>query len=173
VTRVHDVGVANMTIDRTWVYQGFSAKINLTVLNKGDFDEDATVTLYYNVTANKIVGAQNVTLPFGQNATIAFMWGTTGVPYCDNYTLTAAAIIPTGSYFADNTQSAGSMTIRILGDMNGDGTVNILDAIILGNAFLSTPGSSNWNPNADINGDGIVNILDAIILGNHFLQHYP
>jgi hypothetical protein len=48
-----------------------------------------------------------------------------------------------------------------------------LDAITLGNAFLTTPGSSNWNPNADINGDGIVNILDAIILGNHSLQHYP
>ncbi|MGB8781118.1 MAG: hypothetical protein WCD81_10775 [Candidatus Bathyarchaeia archaeon] len=33
---------------------------------------------------------------------------------------------------------------------------NILDAITLVNAFLATPGSSNWNPNVDINGDGIV-----------------
>jgi hypothetical protein len=43
---------------------------------------------------------------------------------------------------------------------------NILDAITLANAFLATPGSSNWNPNADINGDGVVNIVDAIILAN-------
>jgi hypothetical protein len=60
-----------------------------------------------------------------------------------------------------------------MGDVNGDGTVNILDAIIVSNAFLATPGTSNWNPNADINDDNIVNILDAIILANHFLQHYP
>ncbi|MGA3192691.1 MAG: dockerin type I domain-containing protein [Candidatus Bathyarchaeia archaeon] len=67
----------------------------------------------------------------------------------------------------------------IPGDFKGEGIVNILDAIILGNAFVShcpnydyvgEPASPNWNPNADLNGDGIINILDAIILGNHFLQ---
>jgi hypothetical protein len=58
----------------------------------------------------------------------------------------------------------------IPGDIKGLGVVNILDAIALGGAFLSTPGRPNWNPNADLNGDGVVNILDAIILGNHFLQ---
>jgi len=58
-------------------------------------------------------------------------------------------------------------------DINGDGVVNILDAIILGNTFLSTPTSPNWKAKADVNGDGVVNILDAIVLGNHFLEHYP
>jgi hypothetical protein len=69
--------------------------------------------------------------------------------------------------------TGGSVFVTIPGDINGDGTVNILDAIKLGNAFLATPSTSNWNPNADINDDNIVNILDAIILANHFLQHYP
>ena len=54
------------------------------------------------------------------------------------------------------------------GDINGDGTVNILDAILLSRAYNSQPGSPNWNPNADINGDGVVNILDAIILSNNY-----
>jgi hypothetical protein len=67
----------------------------------------------------------------------------------------------------------------IPGDFKGAGVVNILDAIILGSAFLShrpnydyvgEPASPNWNPNVDLNGDGIINILDAIILGNHFGQ---
>jgi hypothetical protein len=65
------------------------------------------------------------------------------------------------------------MKSAILGDVNGDGTVNILDAIQLSNAFLSTPSSSNWNPNADLNGDGVVNILDAIILSNQFGSTHP
>jgi hypothetical protein len=67
----------------------------------------------------------------------------------------------------------GQVKVRIAGDINGDWSVNILDSIILSNAFLATPGSSNWNPNADINSDSVVNILDAITLSNHFLEHYP
>jgi tungstate transport system substrate-binding protein len=53
-------------------------------------------------------------------------------------------------------------------DLNLDGKVNILDAIILANAFGSTPGDPRWNPAADINNDGIINILDAISLANHY-----
>jgi hypothetical protein len=78
---------------------------------------------------------------------------------------------------ADGFQNTVSHVVNsrsmLIGDINGDGVVNILDAILLANSFLATPSSSNWNPNADINGDGIVNILDAIMLANHFLEHYP
>jgi hypothetical protein len=63
-----------------------------------------------------------------------------------------------------------SAPIGILGDLNRDGTVNILDAILLANAFNSKPGDSNWNPNADLNGDNVVNVLDAILLANHLGQ---
>jgi hypothetical protein len=59
------------------------------------------------------------------------------------------------------------------GDINGDGTVDIYDAIILAGAFNSMLGSPNWNPNADINGDGWVDIYDAIILAGHYNQHIP
>jgi hypothetical protein len=68
--------------------------------------------------------------------------------------------------------AGGSVLVTIPSDVNGDGTVKILDAITLGNAFLATPSSSNWNPNADINDDRAINILDAITLSNHFLEHY-
>jgi hypothetical protein len=63
--------------------------------------------------------------------------------------------------------------VSIPGDVNGDGTVNKLDATTLENAFFAAPCSSNWNPNADINGDGVVDILDAVILASHFGGHYP
>ncbi len=60
----------------------------------------------------------------------------------------------------------------LLGDVNGDGSVDIYDAIILAGAYNSVPGSPNWNPNADINNDGIVDIYDAIILAGNYNQHY-
>jgi hypothetical protein len=60
-----------------------------------------------------------------------------------------------------------------LGDLNYDGTVNILDAILFAKSFGSRPGDPNWNPDADFNKDGIVNILDAIILAYHFGEVRP
>jgi hypothetical protein len=63
----------------------------------------------------------------------------------------------------------------ILGDMNGDGVVNIYDAAILASAFGShaanhdypgEPPSPNWNPLADLNNDGVVDIYDSLILGS-------
>jgi hypothetical protein len=56
----------------------------------------------------------------------------------------------------------------ILGDINGDGRVDILDATLLANAFNSRLGATNWNPKCDLNGDGVVNILDAIIMSNNW-----
>jgi len=53
-------------------------------------------------------------------------------------------------------------------DLNGDGTVNILDVILLANSFGSDPGHPNWNPEADLNKDGIVNIFDAILIAGNF-----
>lgn len=54
------------------------------------------------------------------------------------------------------------------GDINGDGVVNFLDAILLGAAFGSQPGDPNWDIRCDLTSDGIVNFLDAIILGANF-----
>jgi hypothetical protein len=165
-----DVAVTDVASSKTVVGQSFSANISVTAANQGDFTETFNLTTYANAT---ITGSENVTLPSGNSATVTFTLNTTSFG-CGNYTISAYAWpIPGETNTADNNLTGGVVTVTIPGDINGDGTVNILDAIQLSNAFLATPGSSNWNPNADINGDGIVNILDAIILANHFLQHFP
>jgi PKD repeat protein len=61
----------------------------------------------------------------------------------------------------------------LIGDINGDRQVNILDAILLGNAFGSVKDGLGWDPRADLNNDNEVNILDAIIFGNHFGESAP
>jgi parallel beta-helix repeat protein len=61
---------------------------------------------------------------------------------------------------------------QIRGDVNLDGIVNILDAILTGNDFLKVWCQLGWNPRTDLNGDGVVNILDLIILANNFGHHY-
>ncbi len=56
----------------------------------------------------------------------------------------------------------------LLGDITGDGTVNILDIAIIAVAYGSTPIDPNWDPRADLNGDSLVNILDAVMLAVNF-----
>jgi hypothetical protein len=58
--------------------------------------------------------------------------------------------------------------VTVVGDVNGDGAVDIYDAITLSNAFASVPGRPAWNGNADINCDNSVDIYDAILLSLNF-----
>jgi hypothetical protein len=64
----------------------------------------------------------------------------------------------------------GSLAAAILGDINGDGVVNLLDLRILASAFSSRPGDARWNSNADIDGDGKVDLGDLVILAAHYGQ---
>jgi parallel beta-helix repeat protein len=173
----HDVAVTSVTSDRSWVYQGFRANINATVLNEGDFDENVTVTLYYNMTANEMISAENVTLSPGQNETVAFVWDTTGASYCQNYTLTAVATIPIDYNPADNTLTCEPITVRIVGDINGDGTVDGKDISVVAMSFGSygpnylyqgSPPSPRWNLDADINGDNVVDGRDLVLIARNF-----
>ena len=49
-----------------------------------------------------------------------------------------------------------------VGDLNGDGQINILDVIILLNLILDP--EVEYDPVADANGDGTLNILDIVTL---------
>lgn len=66
-------------------------------------------------------------------------------------------------YFIDAVSLTKTSTAcTLIGDVNCDSIVNILDFQLLNNLFGTN------NPDADLNGDGIVNILDFQILNNNF-----
>jgi parallel beta-helix repeat protein len=165
-----DIAVVNVTSSKTLIGQGFALNINVTITNQGNKIESFNVTISANTTS---IASQTTVLTSGNSATLSFTWNTTGFAY-GNYTINACAWpVPGETNTASNNLTGGVVTVTIPGDVNHDGTVNILDTIIVGSAFLATSSSSNWNPNTDINSDNVVNMLDAIIQGNHFLEHYP
>ena len=68
-----------------------------------------------------------------------------------------------------------------VGDLNGDNSVDIYDALLMAQVFGMNSTNPNWNvtgyisgapsfaPNmADLNNDGVIDIYDVIILAAHF-----
>ena len=164
-----DIAVTDLTFAKTVIGQEYTGSVNVTFENLGNKIETFNAAVYANSTC---IQSEQTMLAM-TNCTLSFRWNTTGFTY-GNYTISAYATPLQGeTSTANNNLTGGTVYVGIPSDINGDETVNKLDATTLSDAFLATLGSSNWNPNADINGDNAVDILDAIILGNHFLQHYP
>ena len=61
----------------------------------------------------------------------------------------------------------------IIGDINQNGEVNIVDLSIVAQSYGSYPGHKRWNPEADINMDGQVDIIDLAIVAEHFGTQKP
>jgi len=58
--------------------------------------------------------------------------------------------------------------LRIKGDLNGDGIVNIVDVSIVAKAFGSRPGDPAWNETADMDENGVINIIDVAKVAKEF-----
>ena len=88
-----------------------------------------------------------------QSLTIAF----SAVPVVSGQEVTLQVIDVHGN-IAKQTFSIGTTGgVQVVGDINGDGVVNIQDLVLVANAFGQT-----GQQTADVNGDGVVNIADLV-----------
>ena len=83
-------------------------------------------------------------------------------PACLPFRVTVAVTSDVSGLTSEQTVD---ITVKLAGDANGDGVVNILDKVAVRNAF----GSTGANP-ADVNCDNVVNIIDKVIIRNQFGQ---
>ena len=88
------------------------------------------------------------------------------------YSITGVAVSPDGTTIAsgsfDGTVLLWKFPVvmadtEVLGDLNGDGIVNIQDVVLIAASF----GEAGEN-NADLNGDGVVNVQDLVLIANAF-----
>lgn len=162
---IREIAVTNITSSKNLIGQGYSIPINVTVRNQGDYTENFNVTAYANTT---VIQTKTITLTSENSTHIIFTWNTTGFAK-GNYTISAYAWpVPGEIDTSNNVLRDGWIAVTVPGDINGDFIVNYFDAILLGAAFGSQPGDSNWNPNANINSDNVINFLDAIITSSNF-----
>jgi parallel beta-helix repeat protein len=165
----HNIAIKKVEPYRSWIYQGLPININVTIVNVGNFTEEATISLYYNITSNSKICQGKITLKPLEIKTITITWNTTGVVYCHNYTITAIAEIEFDSNPSDNIlQSSIKIHVRILGDVNGDNKVDMRDIGIAARAFGSYPGHERWNPDVDVNNDNKIDMRDIAISSRNF-----
>jgi hypothetical protein len=166
----HDIAIINMETIRTMTNYTI-VYINVTLENQGQVAETFNVTAYYDSVP---IETKNVTNLIPSAVTVVtFTWDTETSPK-GNYTMSATASMIVGETdTADNEYTDGWVWAYSLGDINGDGKVDILDIAQVAKAFGSKPGDPNWDPNADINYDNQVNILDISTVAIRFGEVDP
>jgi len=178
----HDVAVINVAPYSSWVYQSHSIMINATIANFGDYSENVTVDLYYNVTAGLKIDTETAVLAPNESQTLTFTWNTTSVPSNQKYNMTAAATIAVDDVPANNILTGESVNVRLLGDVNGDGKIDIRDISTVAKAFGAvgpdykyhgSQASPNWNSDADLNLDNRIDIRDVSIVAKGFGTGHP
>lgn len=164
----HDIAIIDCVVSTNATYVNRLVDINVTVKNEGNVAENITVKIYAN--GQPIATLQITNLNSGETVTETVVWNTSGcTPSLTPYQIKAEADpVPYETNTANNIFIDGNVMIKIVGDINGDGTVNIEDLELWDAAYNSKPGDSNWNPQADINGNGCVDKEDGILI----IQNY-
>jgi peptide/nickel transport system substrate-binding protein len=160
---------------------------------KRNVDTSGITTLYValglrrnSITDDQFANATYVALLNGGDATATVIWwedgtnqfmagSTTGISYAVSGV--AQVFAPSNAVDnvpANNVQAAGTLVAKTLvGDITGNGYVDIFDAIQLANAFATSPGWARFNADADLNSSGGIDIFDAILLAGNFNKHVP
>ncbi len=162
-----DIAVVDVLLSTNATYVGRTVTINVTASNLGNTTETFNVSLYYD---NNLINTTLIeNLPPHTNKTITFHWDTTGVKPCNNYNITAKADILLGeTNTTNNNLTDGKVKIKMIGDVDGNGKVDIRDIAMAARAFGSYPGHPRWDPDLDFNNDGKINIRDLVLVARNF-----
>jgi peptide/nickel transport system substrate-binding protein len=94
-------------------------------------------------------------------------------------TYTPFAVVITLSAFAvdidltNNRMDAAATEVDgMVGDINVDGYVELMDVFLMSQAYGSYPGSPRWDVRCDLNQDGCVELMDFYIVSTHFGEIY-
>lgn len=79
------------------------------------------------------------------------------------------------SYAGLNSYSSMTIPVMLIGDVNDDKWVELMDFFFMSMAFGSTPESPNWNEKCDIypwpEGDDYIELMDFWLISLHFGDH--
>jgi len=163
---LRNLAITSVTPSKTQFYPGEPITVSVNVENFGVITEIAKVTAYYS---SNIIGTKTATLTQNAAQLLTFSWNTLNAPVGNHIISAKVEPIPyVERNYTDNTLNDGTVQVGLQGDINGDHTVNNQDLILLQQAYGSTPGAPNWNPDADLNSDSLINSQDLQLLGENY-----
>ncbi len=143
--------------------------------------------VYATITTSSPLPWGWVGTPYNQTLTATggmtpYTWSIYGSSLPSGLSLDASGVISgtpdtatTASFTVQVTGSDGlcsaktfSLTIQIPCDVNGDGSVDVVDLLYFVDAFGSLTGDPNYNPACDFNSDGSVDVVDLLIFVDYF-----
>jgi parallel beta-helix repeat protein len=143
---VNDINVSSISLNKT-------IPVDLSALTAiGDYDNDTIPDLM---------------VKFDRTAVCNFILSE-GFMTC-NVTLTVSGKLYDGTMF----EGSDVIRVRMLGDINMDGKVDIQDLVLFIKAFGSYVTHPRWNIEADLNNDHKVDIQDLVLLIKNFGKTYP
>ncbi len=161
-----NLAILDVSSSKTIVGEGCNVNIRVTIQNQGWNTQTTNLTVYANAAILGFVA--NLALQKRSEVIVNFTWQAPLVRgnYIINSTVTKVTNEPDTT---DNTRALGkNLKVSFVGDVNGDSTVDIFDAIVVSSCFGSVPSRATWNGNADINSDNSIDIFDAILLSTNF-----
>lgn len=168
---IPDVAITEVTPCKTVVGEGYPMNINITAENQGSITENFDIDVHAGgFFAGRIT---DIVLEGGDSITLTFTWDTTGWQKRRYKISASTAPIPGELDTEDNSYNDGVVTITIVGDINNDKAVTIIDLFTLSKACGSTPSSPKWNANADIDNDLSVDNQDLAILSSNYGETDP
>ncbi|MDP4180327.1 MAG: dockerin type I domain-containing protein, partial [Bacillota bacterium] len=75
---------------------------------------------------------------------------------------------PTTTITPTETKAPTATPTQIIGDINGDDTVNMADVVLIAGSFNLLQGDVGFNSKCDLNEDKCVNMSDVIIVAQNF-----
>ena len=167
-TLIADVAIVYVEPSPNMTYSGRMVNITVVAANVGDLPSTFNVTAYYD---NNTIGIQPVVdLYPNVNITLIFPWNTTGLEPCTSFNISAeASPVPYELNFTNNILEGGLVKVKLMGDINGDGQVDIFDIVLAADAYGTVPGDPLYNPDVDVAPlFGLIDIFDIVTVGSRY-----
>jgi len=165
-SQVHDIAIIDVKTIEKAVYVGWVVHFNVTIRNNGDFVENFTLMLYCNETLVASKDAEN--LAVRANATENLVWDTSDLKPCSLCTVRVEANLLTEDADLENNTWIALFETKMLGDVDGNGMINILDVATIAYAFGAHFGEDRYRLNYDMNMDEVINIIDISAAARNF-----
>ena len=130
-----------------------------------DAEEDLSLTSYNNVMNGGDSG--DVVIPYDHANSLLWQYINSGFMPPGTNDLTDSQVDLIAQWI--NEGALPEPNEPMIGDINVDGVVNVLDVVLLVNSILNGD-SANDYPQADLNEDGLLNVLDVVLIVNIILN---